>query len=88
MFLYVVLNLLFAFNHAFLCLLFLSNVTHQHLSLESLDHILGLVHGFVGSENLLSAEFILVLLLFRVELPSSDLNRRNSKVLTHSRYRD
>ena len=63
---------LLALGHGLLSLLLLGNIAHHHLTLKGLDHVLLLVHVFVGSVDLLSAELVLEVLLLSVE--SSTLN--------------
>lgn len=70
----VFLDHLFATPHGLLGLLLVSHVAHQHFSLERLDHVLLLVHRQVRLFNLLSAQFVLVLLLLRVLLSALDLS--------------
>jgi len=55
----------------------MGDITHHHLSLESLDHVLLLSHRLVGSLDLLTAEFILIVLLISIE--TSALKLVNSK---------
>ena len=66
-------NHLLPLRHRLLRFLLVSNVAHQHLSFECLDHILLLEHSFVGLFNLLTSELVLVILLFSVHSPSFDL---------------
>jgi len=73
----VLLNLtvdhLLAIVKAFLRLLLVSHIAHQHLRFESLDHVLLFVHVVVGFHNLLSAELLLVAFFFGIDTSALDL---------------
>ena len=78
-------NRLLPLRHRLLRLLLLSDITHQHLSLECLHQILLLEHSFVGFFDLLTSELVLIILLFSVESPSFDLKQFknvNIKIIT------
>ena len=74
----VLSDLLFTLSHLLLGFLLIGDVTHEHLTLEGLNHILLVVHGLGGSFNLHSAELILVFLLFSVKSPSLNLITKES----------
>lgn len=58
---------------SFLSFTFVQNVGVKQLALESLDHVLLVVQMPINTFNLLSAELILIFLLFSVNLTSSNL---------------
>ena len=74
----VLLDLLFALFHLLLGFLLIGDVTHEHLTLEGLNHILLVMHGLGSSFDLLTAELILVFLLFSVKSPTLNLITKES----------
>lgn len=61
--------------HGLLSLLLVGHITHQHLGLESLDHVLLIVHGLVGLHDGLLTQAIHVVLLLGIHASSLNLNR-------------
>jgi len=74
-FLDLTVDLLLAIAKALLCNLLVSHIAHQHLRLESLDHVLLFVHVVVGFLDLLSAELLLVALFFSIDSSAIDLRQ-------------
>ena len=74
----VLSDLLFTLSHLLLGFLLIGDVTHEHLTLEGLNHVLLVVHGLGGSYDLHTAELILVFLLFSVKSPTLNLITKES----------
>ena len=67
------LHVLLSVSEGLLRLLLVGNVAHEHLRLQGLNHVLGLLHVSVGLLDSLSAQVVLVLLLDRVNPSAFDL---------------
>ena len=65
-------NLFLPVPHSFLCLLLISDVAHEHLGFQGLDHVLTFMHMQVRLLKSLSTQFILIVLLNGIN--SSALN--------------
>ena len=67
------LHVLLPVSEGLLRLLLVGDVAHEHLRLQGLNHVLGLLHVSVGLLDSLAAEVVLVLLLDRVNPSAFDL---------------
>ena len=66
-------NLFLSVSHTFLCLLLVSDVTHEHLGFQGLDHVLTFMHMQVRFLKSLSSEFVLVVLFYSINSSAFNL---------------